>query len=119
MALSLGVNRPSYVTGALWRAMTSTNDPRGDFDKIAGLLWNALTKHAKKYDYDESDVQAAGVGPAYAELQALFWPTGATTEAALELKMKQLALTFYRSGERGERERRLATVTASPLAGPR
>ena len=118
MALSLGVNRPNYVTFALWRALTTSSDPKADFQRLMDLLWKGLVKKQNKHDFDETDIKAAGLDATFGELQALLWPTGTMDEAKLELEMKRLALSKYPKGDRGRRERRFATVSAAELKGP-
>lgn len=126
-AVMLGVNRPHYVEGALWKAACSEAEPGAKCTELLTQLEALLTAHAdgaKKpatRTFTAADIEAAGeeVKAVYAQLQALIWPTGGTLSAealaSLPAGFKASAMQLYAPGDARtyHRERRFSTVDAA------
>lgn len=128
-AIMLGVNRPHYVEGALWRAMSLDSAPLAATNARLTALIAALTPPAPAggkrrtpaaQRYTAVDVADAGGNATrlYDELRAIIWPNRPLDPAAqqqLEVDFKKQALKLYSPGDarHHHRERRFSTVDSS------
>jgi hypothetical protein len=122
LAVTLGVNRPHYVEGALWLAVSNRADPKGDAGALLEKLAAAAEAQAptpkkrKTRTVNAADVTAAAAD--HAALQRVIWPAAPTLDAAAEEKLatefKRQALLLYKPSDarKFHRERRFATVEA-------
>ncbi|MFO0577951.1 MAG: hypothetical protein U1A78_28410 [Polyangia bacterium] len=127
-AVMLGVNRPHYVEGALWKAACTEADPSAKCTELLtrlDALLSQQTDGAKKKPaartFTATDVEAAGdeAKAVYAELQALIWPTSGSLSAealaGMPASFKANAMKLYSPGDARmfHRERRFSTVDAA------
>lgn len=127
-AVMLGVNRPHYVEGALWKAACSESEPGCRCTELLTRLDALLTAQADGANkkpaartFTAADIEAAGdeAKAVYAQLQALIWPTGGTLSAealaSLPAGFKASAMQLYAPGDARafHRERRFSTVDAA------
>jgi hypothetical protein len=121
-AVMFGVNRPNWVTTALWLALAPANPRTVATDQMqilvreirSGIRRGTLTKKAVYNDEDFPLLGATGI-VAYLNLHAVVWPEfAAVNQAKLIGEFEANALHLHRAAEakKFRRERRFATVTA-------
>jgi hypothetical protein len=131
-AIMLGVNRPHYVEGSLWRALSQGSDPLTGTDNRLTALMTLLGPPAPAapaggkpprpvaHHFTAADVAAAGKEAVklYDELRAIIWPNrplNAAAQQQLEIDFKKQALKMYSPGDARHyrREQRFSTVDGS------
>jgi hypothetical protein len=119
LAVTLGANRPHWVEGALWEALTGLQVVSSTVDAMLTDIVRAAppaTRRARERAVTAADVAAWGVQDRYDELRRLIWPAPRpltpSEEEDLAITFKQKALMHYSFGDATEHERwvRFATV---------
>jgi hypothetical protein len=119
-AVMLGVNRPAFVSLALWRALGAAGDPSARVGQLLDAVFDACHaagQRPRSGRYTRAHVTEAGAAAATASeaLRAFLWP-GATLpaggEAELRATFERKALWLYDAADarRFRREGRFATV---------
>lgn len=117
MAVMLGVNRPHWVSYAVWRALDPSTNPRTETDRlIRALVAKMPGNSAKHVRIDLASATAAGAETltAYQALQNFLWPgqSAVSNEDAFIAEFQRQALDLYKPADMNmnHREHRFSTV---------
>lgn len=120
MAVMLGVNRPHWVSWAIWRALNPGLNPRTKTDELLKALISKIPdSSAKHVTIDLASATAAGdeALAAYKALQIFLWPesSAVTNEDAFIAEFQRQALALYKPDDMNSnhREHRFSTVEAA------